>query len=215
MGEGHRKRTVTRVVQTSNVYVHDLLEVLLFRACPRRDMYDCATDLLATFGTIEGVLSADVAELTKVEGVGRNVAEYIRVLGLGLSRVHGVYSFGLARSTAEFCRMVIAQNKQSEADLLELYALDRDGRVRMIIPVPPEERNKGGILKRLIAVKAYGAFALRCNGGIPCGEEEEKLAETVHEACSSAGVKLYDYCVSTGDGFYSFFVHEKISGDRV
>lgn len=215
MGEGHRKRTVKRVVNTPNVYVHDLLEVLLFRSCPRKDMFDCATNLLATFGTIDGVLKASVEELTKVEGVGQNVAEYIRVLGLGLSRVHGVYSFGLARSTAEFCRMAVAHNKQNETDLLELYAVDKDGRVRMILPVVPRERNKGGILKRLLAVKAHGAFALRYNGGITDSEEELKLAKTVHEACTCASVRLYDYCISTSEGFYSCFVNEEISGDRV
>ncbi|MGN0811888.1 MAG: helix-hairpin-helix domain-containing protein [Candidatus Coproplasma sp.] len=215
MGEGHRKRTVARVVNTPNVYVHDLMEVLLFRACPRKDMYDCATNLLSTFGTIDGVLKASVEELTEVEGVGQNVAEYIKVLGLGLSRAHGVKSFGLARSTAEFCRMVVAQNKQAETDILEIYTVDSDGRVRMILPFAPEERNKGGILKRLLAVKAYGAFVLRCNGGITDSEEELKLAQTIHEACTCASVRMYDYCISTSEGFYSCFVNERISGDRV
>ncbi|MGN1372977.1 MAG: helix-hairpin-helix domain-containing protein [Candidatus Coproplasma sp.] len=214
MGEGHRKRTVTRVVNTPNVYVHDLMEVLLFRSCPRKDMFDVATNLLAAFGTIDGVLNASVEELTGVEGVGRNVAEYIRVLGLGLSRVHGVRSFGLVRSTAEFCRMVTSQNKQGEADLLEIYAVDVDGRVRMILPFAPEERNKGGILKRLLSVKAYGAFVLRCNGGITDSDKELELAKTVHGACTSASVRMYDYCISTLEGFYSSFVHGTISGDR-
>ncbi|MGN1103826.1 MAG: helix-hairpin-helix domain-containing protein [Candidatus Coproplasma sp.] len=215
MGEGHRKRTIARVVKTPNVYVHDLLEVLLFRSCPRKDMFDIATNLLSTFGTIDGVLSASVEELIKVEGVGQNVAEYIKVLGLGLSRVHGAKSFGLARSTAEFCRMVTAQNKKDETDLLELYAVDSDGRVRVILPILPEERSKGGILKRLLAIKAYGAFVLRCNGGETVSREELALANTVHEACTAASVRMYDYCISTDEGFYSSFVSEKISGDRV
>lgn len=215
MAEGHRKRTIARVVNTPNVYVHDLLEVLLFRSCPRKDMFDIATNLLAAFGTIDGVLKASVEELTQVEGVGQNVAEYIRVLGLGLNRVHGVKSFGLARSTAEFCRMVTTQNKKNEADLLELYVVDSDGRVRVILPILPEERNRAGILKGLLAVKAYGAFVLRCNGGITQSEEESMLAEVVHKACNLASVRMYDYCISTSEGFYSLFVDEKISGDRV
>ena len=215
MGEGHRKRTVARVVNTPNVYVHDLMEVLLFRSCPRKDMYDCATNLLAAFGTIEGVLKASVEELTNVEGVGQNVAEYLKVLGLGLSRVHGVYSFGLARSTAEFCRMVTSQNKKSGEDLLEIYAIDQDGRVRMIIPIAPDERNKCEILKKLLTVKAHGAFVLRCNGGITDSKEEERLACVMHDACTSASVRMYDYCISLNDGFYSYFVQGKINGDRV
>ena len=215
MGAGHRKRTVARVVQTPNVYVHDLLEVLLFRACPRKDMFDCTTLLLDKFHTIDGVLNASVEELMQVEGVGENVAEYLKVLGLGLSRVHGVYSFGLARSTAEFCKMVIAQNKQNCQDLLEIYAVDQDGRVRMIIPLTAEERTKGGVLKKLLAIKAHGAFVLRCNGGVIDCPEEEKLARIMHEACTAASVKMYDYCISADGGFYSYFVHEKISGDRV
>ncbi|MGN1060944.1 MAG: helix-hairpin-helix domain-containing protein [Candidatus Coproplasma sp.] len=214
MGAGHRKRTVARVVQTPNVYVHDLLEVLLFRACPRKDMFDCATNLLDRFGSLEGVLSANVEELTQVEGVGENVAEYIKVLGLGLSRVHGAYSFGFARSTAEFCALAVVQERKSYADLLEIYLVDRDGRVRMILPLSPEERNKCGVLKRLLAVKAHGAFVLRCNGGVTGGAEEERLAHMMHDACTSASVRMYDYCIAADEGFYSYFVHEKISGDR-
>ena len=215
MAEGHRKRTITRVVNTPNVYVHDLLEVLLFRSCPRKDMFDIATNLLSSFGTIDGVLNASVEELTKVEGVGQNVAEYIRVLGLGLNRVHGVKSFGLARSTAEFCRMVTTQNKKNEADLLEIYSVDDDGRVRMIIPIFPEERSRASILKRLLAVRAQGVFVLRCNGGITDSKEELKLAQAINGACTSASIRMYDYCISTTEGFYSMFVNEKISGDRV
>lgn len=215
MAAGHRKRTVARVLQSENAYVHDLLEVLLFRAQPRKDIYDCTTELLSTFGSLDNVLSADIDELTAVEGVGVNVAEYIKVLGTCLKNIHGVYSFGFARSTSEFCKLAPAQSRRFDENSLELFVVDRDGRVRMIIPVGQGERDKNGVLKALLPAKAYGVFALRCNGGLTDDKEEDALALTTHAACTAVGVKTYDYLVKTQDGFYSYFVYGKISGDRV
>lgn len=214
MGAGHRKRTVAKVVQATKTYPHDLLEVLLFNVCPRKDMSPCATALLDKFGSVVGVLTATKEELMQVKGVGENVAEYLIVIGISLTRIHGTKSFGFSRSTSEFRRLPIMNNKAREEDSLEFYVLDDDGRVRMIISVEKEERNKDDLLKRLVPARAQGVFVLRCNGGV-VDEAEEELCKTVHTACSVSGVKMYDYCVDTPQRLYSFFAEDKISGDRI
>lgn len=213
MGAGHRRRTISRVVHSQQAYPHDLLECLLFRACPRKDMYDCATALLQKFGSLEGVFSASLEELTAVEGVGENVARYLQVVGLCLNRAHGADSFGFSRSTAEFSRLPIIKNRSVEGDSLELFAVDKDGRVRMVISIEVGERTEKHMLKKLLPVKAEGIFALRCNGGV-CSAEEEKLCNVVQSVCKAAYVKLFDYCINTPNGFYSFYVEGKITGGR-
>ncbi len=215
MGAGHRRRTISKVMRSNLINDHDVLEVLLYRACPRKDMNGNATALLAAFGSLNNVLVAGVDRLSAVDGIGENVAEYIRIVSMGVSRVSGAHSFGFARSTAEFYRVVQSQNKGLSRDLLELYAIDRDGRVRMVIPVRRQERNKQSVLKKLLPLKVSGVFALRCNGGDEADGEEEELVNLLREACATANVKLYDYCIMQKGGYYSYFVNEKISGDRV
>ena len=59
----------------------NVLELLLFYALPRRDTNVVAHKLLDTFGSLNGVLEADIAMLESVEGVGHSAALYLRLIG--------------------------------------------------------------------------------------------------------------------------------------
>ena len=50
---------------------HEVLELLLFYAIPRRDTNPLAHELLHRFGSLVAVLEASVEELTAVPGMGR------------------------------------------------------------------------------------------------------------------------------------------------
>ena len=78
---GHRQRLLDKIEQ-GNVCEHEYLEALLFTALPRKNTNDIAHRLLAEFGDIENVLSAPISALQKVEGVGRNVASFLHIVGL-------------------------------------------------------------------------------------------------------------------------------------
>lgn len=58
-----------------------MLELLLFYSIPRKDTNETAHRLLARFGDVYSVLSADVEELCKVEGVSQSSAVLIRLCG--------------------------------------------------------------------------------------------------------------------------------------
>ena len=77
MHEGHRQRLSVKIKNSDALYAHELLEVLLFNACPRRDVNDVAHGLINSFGSITRVLQADISELRKVDGVGESISEYI------------------------------------------------------------------------------------------------------------------------------------------
>lgn len=57
---------------------HEVLEVLLYGVIKRRNTNDIAHALIDRFGTLNGVLQASVAELTRVAGVGRQTAYHIK-----------------------------------------------------------------------------------------------------------------------------------------
>ncbi len=60
---------------------HEILEMLLFSALPRRNTNPIAHDLLDRFGSIHGVLSATKNELCSVNGIGDTSAEKLMFLG--------------------------------------------------------------------------------------------------------------------------------------
>ena len=78
--QGHRDRLKNRLIErgTDALDDYELLEALLFAFIPRKDVKPIAKDLLATFGSVSGVLAAEPDKLIKVKGVGVNAAAYIR-----------------------------------------------------------------------------------------------------------------------------------------
>ena len=56
---------------------HEILELLLFYAIPRADTNPIAHRLIDRFGTLSGVLDADVTALLEVDGIGTSTACYI------------------------------------------------------------------------------------------------------------------------------------------
>lgn len=79
--EGHRKRAKEKLLETSaeNIYDYQLLECLLFYSIPRMDVKPIAYDLINHFGSVDGVLSASIDDLTKIDGIGENSATLIKL----------------------------------------------------------------------------------------------------------------------------------------
>ena len=78
MHEGHRRRMYEKLKNDDGLHDHELLEILLFNAYPRINTNPIAHELIKTFGSLSGVLAADVDRLKAVDGVGESVALYIK-----------------------------------------------------------------------------------------------------------------------------------------
>ena len=81
--DGHRQRCKQRFLRTGaeGFDDHQLLELLLFYAIPRRDTNETAHRLLKRFGSLQGVLYAAPEELSAVEGIGESAAVLLRLTG--------------------------------------------------------------------------------------------------------------------------------------
>lgn len=79
---GHRKRFKTRFLEEGldSFADHEILELLLFYSIPQKNTNEIAHRLIRQFGSLHGVFSATVAELTRVEGISDNSATHIRFI---------------------------------------------------------------------------------------------------------------------------------------
>lgn len=78
----HRKRLRERFDKDPDGFSkHELLELLLFYAIPRRNVNPVAHKLLAKYGNIGNVLRADGKDLSEVDGIGDSAAAYLNLIG--------------------------------------------------------------------------------------------------------------------------------------
>lgn len=86
---GHRERLRGRFrdVGADALSDYELLEMVLFRALPRRDVKPIAKDLIQRFGSFAEVVHAPEARLREVNGIGDAVVVEIKLIAATASRV--------------------------------------------------------------------------------------------------------------------------------
>ncbi len=79
---GHRKRMRNRFLETgfNGFEPHQVIEMLLFYTCPRKDTNELAHRLINRFGSIASILDADVSELVAVSGITENTAVLFKII---------------------------------------------------------------------------------------------------------------------------------------
>jgi DNA repair protein RadC len=85
---GHRERLRERFLEGGGKAIQDyeLLELILFRAIPQRDLKPLAKDLLETFGSFAEVIAAPPARLATVKGLGKAAVADIQIVHEAVKR---------------------------------------------------------------------------------------------------------------------------------
>lgn len=218
MHEGHRKRLLEKLKDGDKLYEHELLEILLFNAYPRKNVNPIAHALLSRFASIKAVLTAEIDELCSVDGVGENVALYLHCLGKCVYSANECESFARIRNTAELKEFVSVRFRGKSSEVLEFYMMDKNGRVNRIgsfttddaerVDVKPEE-----IIKLISVHKPYGVYVAHnhISGGSAPSLADDKLTKQVQLICSLNNARLYDHCIYAGDGdIYSYYMSDRL-----
>ncbi len=87
--QNHRSRMRERFLKegTESFADHELLEMLLYSAIPRKDTNEVAHMLLMEFGSLSKVMGADVWALSRVKGMTENAAVLIKFIAPFYRRV--------------------------------------------------------------------------------------------------------------------------------
>lgn len=80
---GHRKRLREKYLKSGykELAEYEVLELVLTYSIKIRDCKGIAKTLLERFKTLENVLKAEINDLEKVEGIGKETAAYLKLLG--------------------------------------------------------------------------------------------------------------------------------------
>lgn len=125
--KNHRKRLRHRFMNggADAMPDYELLELILFRAIPRRDVKPLAHELMQEFGDFNGVISASVVRLGSVSGIGDAAIQELKIVEaaahrLVRSRVMGREVLSSWDALIDYCTASMAHRKTEQFRILFL-----------------------------------------------------------------------------------------------
>ena len=212
---GHRDRLRTRLKEAgaSALADYEMLELVLFRAIPRRDVKALAKALLVRFGDFAEVLAAEPERLAEVEGLGQAAILELKIVEAAAARLLKVKAqnrpiMGSFKELLDYCRAKMAYATREEFRILYLnkrnilIADEVQGRGTVDhTPVYPREVVRRGL--------ELGASALILVHNHPSGDctpsaADIRMTQEIVATAKSMGIVVHDHLIVGRDGHASF-----------
>lgn len=208
--DGHRARKKQQFLQAGldSFAEHEVLELLLYYAIPRRDTNPIAHALLKKFGSLEGVFHATVEELQQVEGVGESAALLLSLLPEAISRSERSSKSEKILNTVEKCgKYFLALLDRERREILYQACLDAKG--KLIVCKKLSEGNADSaafsvrqvVRNALLSDASMVVLAHNHISGVALPSESDRIVtRRVREALRGLDIELMDHIiVSDGD----------------
>lgn len=212
---GHRKRMREEVMRQNNFDAledHRLLELLLFGAIPRKDTNPIAHALIKEFGSIAGVLDAEVGDLAAVEGMTQNAAILIKTV-MPLARFYIKSKFEEGHSFAnidELGNYLIKKHMGHKNETFIVTCLDAAGKL-----IASEIVNVGVVDSVDVRLRDVVACIFKHNS--PCvvishnhnganalpSEADIEMTIELNRALAQLNIRLLDHVIVAGDDYVS------------
>jgi len=211
---GHRERLRSRFREAGADALADyeMLELILFRAIPQRDVKPLAKALLAKFGSYAEVISAPPDRLKEVDGLGEAAVTEFKIVQAAAQRLaQGQVKKRPALSSwnavIDYCRAA-----QGFAEKEQFRILFLDKRNQLIAdevqqqgtvdhtPVYPRE-----VVKRALELSATAIILVHNHpSGDPTPSHADiEMTKQVANVAKPLGVQLYDHIIVGKDGHAS------------
>ena len=211
-GHRSRKRRQFRDHGIDSFADHEVLELLLYYAIPRRDTNPIAHALIDRFGSLNAVLSAPVEELERVPGMGANAALLLKLVPQVYRRARtSITENEVILDTTErigefFVEQFVAQN----SEVMYQLCLDAKGRLLSCRKVCEGDAAGVGLNLRKIVENALlcnavlVALAHNHPSGVALPSHEDRVATLqIKEALEAVNVRLADHIIVADDDYVS------------
>jgi len=202
----HRKRLRSRFLEGGAQAMPDyeLLELVLFRAIPRRDVKPLARALLDRFGDFNGVISAPADQLCQVSGIGEAVLCELKIVEatahrLARSRVMQRQVISSWDALLDYCHTTMAHR---DTEQFRIFFLDRKN-----VLIADEEQARGTVdhvpvyprevVKRALQLNASALILMHNHpSGDPTPSDEDiVMTRKVQNACEALNITLHDHII--------------------
>ncbi len=212
---GHRDRLRERFTTAGPDALADyeLLELVLFRSIPRRDVKPIAKELIRRFGSFAEVVAAPQHLLTEVAGVGDSVAADLKIVAaagqrLAKGQVTRRAVLGSWSSVIEYCRAAMAFEAREQFRILFLdkknaLIADEVQQVGTVdhTPVYPRE-----IVKRALELSSTAIILVHNHpSGDPTPSQADiTMTREIIDVARPMGIVVHDHIIVGREGHASF-----------
>ena len=211
---GHRERLRARFRDAGPEALSDyeLLELVLSRAIPRRDVKPLAKDLIAAFGSFAEAVGAPLARLRKMKGLGDAAVTELKIVLAAAQRIaKGELSkrpiLSSWSTVLDYCRTAMAFSDKEEFRLLFL-----DKRNQLIAeevqqrgtvdhtPVYPRE-----VVKRALELSATALILVHNHpSGDPTPSRADvQMTQAIIDVAKPRGIAVHDHIIVGREGHAS------------
>lgn len=183
---------------------YEMLELVLFRAVPRRDVKPLARSLMDRFGDFNRVLTAPAERLRDISGVGEAVITELKIVEaaaqrMARARIMDQNVLSSWDALLDYCHTSMAHR---ETEQFRVIFLDRKNTV-----IADEEQAKGTVdhvpvYPREVAKRALelNASALILVHNHPSGDPTPSdadiaMTDQINAACHALGLTLHDHLI--------------------
>lgn len=211
----HRKRLRHKFLTAGMDALHDYEVLELFLTCviPRGDVKPQAKALLREFGSLKGIVDAEISDLEKIRGVGKESAIVIKFL----KELAALYLKQKAKEkpqiacTSElfdFCRTAMGGKKDEEFCVIYL---DAQNQIIEFETVQKGVANQAVVYPRQVLERALlrkaSAIILAHNhpsGHVRPSEADIRLTKTIQETARALDILVHDHIIIGENRFFSF-----------
>jgi DNA repair protein RadC len=211
---GHRERLRARFrdAGADAVTDYELLELVLFRAIPQRDVKPLAKELIARFGSFAEVIAAPALRLREIKGMGEAAVTELKIVHAAAQRLAKgevrkrpvLSSWG---GVLDYCRTAMAFSDKEQFRLLfldkrnQLIAdeVQQSGTVDHT-PVYPRE-----VVKRALELSATALILVHNHpSGDPTPSRADiQMTQSIIDVAKPLGIAVHDHIIVGKEGHAS------------
>jgi DNA repair protein RadC len=213
--KGHRERLKKKYRKAGLAAFHDYeaVELLLCYAIPQGDVKKRALSLLKAFGSIRGLLDADLADLERVSGIGPHSAVLLKLIkdlcALYLWQQAGEKpQITCTSELVNYCKTALGGLKDEEFRVIFLDAQNRiideetiqEGIVNQAVVYPRK------VLENALKRKASAIILLHNHpsGHIRPSDADIRLTRTIQDTARVLDILVHDHIIIGENRFFSF-----------